>query len=98
MVNETVANNEKVAMKYNEICDFFMIGANDDMRKKSDAFFKFFTAFIDDVQKVIPKPVKASKKKAVDVLKGAVDKKAGAKAAQSAMMAEMMAKQAANKK
>ena len=39
----------KVSKEYTEICDFFMIGKNDDMRQKSELFFKFFTSFFDDV-------------------------------------------------
>ena len=53
-----------MAKQYEEICDFYMIASSDEIRKKSDKFFKFFTDFIDEVQKSIPKPVKAPTKKA----------------------------------
>ena len=32
-----------------------MVGKNDEMRDKSEDFFKFFTRFIDDIQKNMPK-------------------------------------------
>jgi len=47
---------------YEECCDFFMLGKNDDMRQKSDKFFKFFTDFFNDVNKSMPK-VETKKKK-----------------------------------
>jgi len=45
-----------------------MVGKNDDMRVKSEVFFKFFTQFIDDIHKILPKPEK--KKKAAGLGKG----------------------------
>jgi len=45
-INDTMA---EVVTVYTEICDFFMIGKNDDMRSKSELFFKFFTSFFDDI-------------------------------------------------
>lgn len=77
--------------KFLETLDYFMVGKNDEMREKSEDFFKFFTRFLDDVFKQLPKPQPKPKGK-----KGAAAKKAPS--GHAAMMAELMAKQAANKK
>jgi hypothetical protein len=37
-------------------CDYFMIAKSEEIRLKSEKFFAFFTAFIDDVHKFLPKP------------------------------------------
>ena len=71
--------------KFSETCDFYMLGKNDDLRKKSDKFFKFFCEFFDDIAKNMPKEEKKSKSKMAGAAK---------KAGHAAMMAELMAKQA----
>jgi preprotein translocase subunit SecE len=81
-VEDQVSEIEK---KFVDTADYYMLGKNDDLRKKSDKFFKFFTEFFDDIQKCLPKEEKKSKAKA-----GAAAKRAG----HAAMMAELMAKQA----
>ena len=61
-LEKTLERNKVVAEKYSEICDMFLIGKEDPLRKKSEEFFKFWTGFIDDIQKNIPKPQKAPTK------------------------------------
>ena len=61
-----------------------MFGKNEDVRKKTDLFFKFFTDFINDVEKSLPKEEKKPTKKA----KAGNDKKAN----HAAMMAELAMK------
>jgi hypothetical protein len=68
-----------------------MIGKSDEMRQKSDKFFTFFTEFFNDIQKNMPK---AEKKKPAKAAMTSGAKKAGA----AAMMAELAAKQAAQRK
>ena len=89
-VDKMMKQSKEVEKQYTEICDFFMIGKSDEIRQKSDKFFKFFIEFIDSVQKNMPKP---EKKKPVQKLQAAA-KKAG----MASMMAELQAKQAAMKK
>lgn len=67
-----------------ETCDYFLVGKNDEMRVKSEDFFKFFTRFIDDVMKQMPKPQVVGKKK--------MQRAGAAGGAHAAMMAEMMAR------
>lgn len=89
-VDKLITGNNTVADKYNECCDFFMMNANDELRKKSDKFFIFWTEFIDEVTKCIPKP----EKKPTGNTKAAAMKKA----AGDALMKELMAKQNVLKK
>ena len=72
---------KKVTETYTDCCDFFLIAKNDEIRQKSDKFFKFFTDFFADVQKTLPKQEvkKAAGKKMV-------------KDVQSAMMEELALK------
>ena len=66
-----------------------MVPKSDEKREKSELFFTFFIEWITDVQKNMPKvEVKKPAKKGPAAVK---------KAGQAAMMAELMAKQAANK-
>mmetsp|Transcript_30251 Transcript_30251/g.46272 ORF Transcript_30251/g.46272 Transcript_30251/m.46272 type:complete len:169 (-) Transcript_30251:21-527(-) len=74
--------SEKLDSEYEAVCDFYMIGERDEMRKKSEKFFLFFTGFFDDVHKSLPKQEKKDKKPK------------GARAGQSNLMAELKAKQA----
>lgn len=67
-----------------------MLGKSDDMRSKSDKFFIFFQEFFNEVSKCMPKPEKKPKKIGI----GAAAKKG----AQQAMMEELKAKQAAQRK
>ena len=56
LLEDTIKKNEEMDAKYKDTCDYFMISQNDEIRKKSEKFFKFWTDFIDDIAKVIPKP------------------------------------------
>ena len=66
---------------YVESCDLFVLGKNDEMRQKSDKFFLFFSEFINQIHMSMPKVDKPKANK-------------GKRAAQAALMAEMMAKNA----
>jgi hypothetical protein len=83
--------NKKVNDKYTEICDMFLIGKEDELRKKSDKFFTFWTELINDISKNIPKPQKAKKPKT-----GTAAGNAMKKATQNALLAELQAKMKKN--
>ena len=61
---------------YTDACDYFMLGKSEKEREKSDEFFKYFTAFIDKVQRAMPAvekpkpPPKNKMKKAASAAKG----------------------------
>lgn len=46
---------KQVKDEFADIVNYFMIGKNDDHRHKSEAFFVYFKAIVDDVQKNMPK-------------------------------------------
>ena len=56
LLQDTIKKNEEMDAKYKDTCDYFMLAASDENRKKSEKFFKFWTDFVDDIAKVIPKP------------------------------------------
>ena len=86
---------DDVKQHYVELCDWYMFKKDDEMRTASDKFFKFFNELIESMHKALPK---VQKKKAHPP-KGKMGSKAKtANPAQSAMMAELMKKQAAQKK
>ena len=85
-IDTAVSQNEKIAEAYVKTCDLYMLGKNDEMRAKSEKFMAFFTKFFDQVHSALPK-IEQKKKKTEAA--GKVKK-----VAQSAMMAELMAKQA----
>ena len=47
---------DQVKALYAETCDYFMIDEADEMRRRSELFFTFFTKLIDDVHKSLPSP------------------------------------------
>lgn len=88
-------NMKKVLKTYEEVNDLLMLEKKDEMRSKSDKFFKFFAEFFDNVHKALPKVEEPKKEK-----KGGTAAKGGRgkSAAQASMMAELQAKQAQMKK
>ena len=49
---------DELKEKFEKCCDYFMIGANDDIRKSSSDFFAFFRDFFKNVDAAIPKEKK----------------------------------------
>lgn len=91
----TIAEIEQLFTKmttiFQEVNDIYMIGKNDDARKKAEKFIEFWMGFIDSVQNSMPKVEKkkaASKKKPAKAAGGGMD---------NDLLAELKAKQAAMK-
>lgn len=91
--DKAVAENVNVSAIFKKVCDWYIVSANDEIREKSDLFFKFWNNIFDQINKSMPKieaPKKAKKEGA-----GGGAKVNPQRAAQAAMMAEMAAKRAA---
>ena len=84
LIEKIKGKMDKMDGSFTQTCDFFMIGKNDEMRQKSEKFFRFFTDFFDEVNKYLPK---IEKKPAKSKAKAAANK-----AGHAAMMAELAAK------
>ena len=82
----------KMTNIFQEVNDIYMIGKNDDARKKAEKFIEFWMGFIDSVQNSMPKveKKKAPKKKPA--------KTVGGGGMDNDMLAELKALQAAKKK
>lgn len=68
VITQFLKTVETINKTYAECCDFFMFGKNDEKAKKSEDFFKFFTAFFDTIIKCMPKEER--QKKTTDANKG----------------------------
>lgn len=59
-LNLVVSETQKVLDTHKEICDFYDIDAKDEMREKSEPFFKLFGEFFKLCEKSLPTPPKKS--------------------------------------
>lgn len=57
-------NMAKVLKQYEVAADLLMLEKKDEMRSKSDKFFKFFAEFFDQIQKCMPKVEEPKKRSA----------------------------------
>ena len=80
-----VEDSQKVVANHLMLCDFYGVDAKDEMREKSETFFKVFQEFFKLCEKALPPEPKKVKGKAPA---------AGARPGpNAAMMAELMKKQ-----
>ena len=49
---------EQIQKTYLECCEFYLIDKGDEKAQNSQEFFKFFTQFVDQVVKALPKEEK----------------------------------------
>ena len=47
--------HETLKLKYDQICDLFVVSKNDEKRQKHDKLFTYFTDFFDKVDKISKK-------------------------------------------
>lgn len=62
LANKTIEDQEKkldsIKQQYAKACDYFMLDKGDEKTTNSQEFFKFFSGFIDNVIKNMPKEEK----------------------------------------
>ena len=90
-ISEINEDAKKVVETHLKLCDFYGVDAKDEMREKSENFFKVFQEFFKLTEKSLPPE---EKKKPAPGSKGPAGRAGPGAANNAAMMAELMKKQA----
>ena len=85
-MDQIKTQKDEMFAKHEFMCNFWGVDKNDEMRTKSDDFFKMFTDFLKQIVKALPKEEKKRP--------GAAKKQGYGQGGMNPMMAEMMARQA----